>query len=132
MDLVRTVLLYMMMLVNTATGASPSVTPIPASALPTPTPYVTQAPTSIPTAPPTAAPRPTRYNTLYVGDKGSAVRALQNRHQSALLVLVLCYELIKLRKLRPFVIHDGFNTSFYLHERGSQGFNILYHAQKYL
>ena len=77
MDLVRTVLLYMMMLVNTATGASPSVTPMPASALPTPTPYVTQAPTAVPTVAPTA--RATRYNTLYVGDKGTSVRALQNR-----------------------------------------------------
>ena len=79
MDLVKTVLLYMMMLVGTATGASPEVTPIPANALPTPTPYVTQAPTAIPTARPTATPQPTRYSTLYVGDKGSAVRALQNR-----------------------------------------------------
>ena len=79
MDLVRTIMLYMMMLVGTATGVSPSVTPIPANALPTPTPYVTQAPTAVPTARPTASPRPTRYTTLYVGDKGNAVRALQNR-----------------------------------------------------
>ena len=47
MDLVRTVLLYMMMLVGTATGVSPEVTPMPANALPTPTPYVTQAPTAV-------------------------------------------------------------------------------------
>ncbi len=81
MDLVKTVLLYMMMLVGTATGVSPNVTPMPANALPTPTPYVTQAPTAVPTARPTAAPRATRYTTLYVGDKGNAVRALQNRLQ---------------------------------------------------
>ncbi len=78
MDLVRTVLLYMMMLVNTATSVSPAITPMPASALPTPTPYVTQAPTAVPTARP-ATPRATKYTTLYVGDKGNAVRALQNR-----------------------------------------------------
>ena len=76
MDLVRTVLLYMMMLVGTATGVSPEVTPMPANALPTPTPYVTQAPTAVPATP---SPRPTRYTTLYLNDKGNAVRALQNR-----------------------------------------------------
>ena len=79
MDLVRTVLLYMMMLVGSATGTSPDVTPMPANALPTPTPYVMQAPTAVPTARPTATPQPTRYSTLYVGDKGSAVRRLQDR-----------------------------------------------------
>ncbi len=79
MDLVRTIMLYMMMLVGTSTSVSPEVTPLPASALPTPTPYVTQAPTSVPTARPTASPRPTRYSTLYVGDKGTAVRSLQTR-----------------------------------------------------
>ena len=78
MDLVKTLLLYMMMLVNTATGVSPDVTPMPASALPTPTPYVTQAPVT-PGPVFTATPRPTRYTTLYVGDKGNNVRALQNR-----------------------------------------------------
>ena len=79
MDLVRTVLLYMMMLVGTATGASPEITPMPAGALPTPTAYVTPAPTARPTNAPTPSPRPTTYKTLYVGDKGSAVRALQTR-----------------------------------------------------
>ena len=78
MDLVRTVILYMMMLVGTATNVSPSVTPMPASALPTPTPLV-ELITPAPTTPPTARPQATRYTTLYVGDKGTAVRNLQNR-----------------------------------------------------
>ena len=36
MDLVRTVLLYLMMVVSSATGVSPDVTPIPASQIATP------------------------------------------------------------------------------------------------
>lgn len=76
MDLVRTVLLYMMMLVGTATGVAPDVTPMPAAALPTPTPIVTRAPA---TATPVRTPTPGNYRTLAVGDKGSNVRNLQNR-----------------------------------------------------
>ena len=76
MDFVKTILLYMMMLVGSATGTSPEVTPMPISYLPTPEPIVTAAPTIVPTATPRAA---RRYTTLYVGDTGSDVRRLQNR-----------------------------------------------------
>ncbi|MBQ8080344.1 MAG: peptidoglycan-binding protein [Clostridia bacterium] len=79
MDLVRTMLLYLMMVVGTATGASPEVTPIPVNMIPTATPYVTPSPTPVPTARPTATPRPATYTTLYVGDRGTNVRNLQTR-----------------------------------------------------
>ena len=78
MDLVKTLLVYMMVLVGSATEASPAVTPIPADAVITPTPYVTSTPYVSPS--PTASPTPnTSYVTMYVGDKGSNVRRLQSR-----------------------------------------------------
>ena len=82
MDLIKTLLVYMMVMVSGAVEAAPAVTPPPA-ALPTATPAlitpapVTLAPTLIPTLAPTATP--TRYTTLYVGDRGEAVRKLQRR-----------------------------------------------------
>jgi peptidoglycan hydrolase-like protein with peptidoglycan-binding domain len=80
MDLVKTLLVYMMVLVGSATQASPAVTPIPPDAVITPTPYVTATPA--PTASPSPTPAPTvnnKYTTLYVGDKGGNVRKLQTR-----------------------------------------------------
>ena len=82
MDLIKTLLVYMMVMVSGAVEAAPAVTPPPA-ALPTATPApitpapVTLAPTLIPTLAPTATPN--RYTTLYVGDRGEAVRKLQRR-----------------------------------------------------
>jgi peptidoglycan hydrolase-like protein with peptidoglycan-binding domain len=101
MDLIKTLLVYMMLLVGSATQAAPAVTP-PASqpaatdfsfvtmvpiavptAVPTlaPTMVPTMVPTRVPTAVPTLAPTatPTAYTTLYVGDRGEAVRKLQLR-----------------------------------------------------
>ena len=85
MDLVKTLLVYMVMLVSAATDASPDVTPIPPNMIVTPTPYVTMAPTPAPTASasatpsPSPTPKPTSYATLFVGQKGTNVRKLQER-----------------------------------------------------
>ena len=93
MDFIRTILLYLMMLLEAAGNASPALTPPPASpqttaAFATVAPAVppTAAPTAVvptprPTAIPTAVPTatPTAYTTLYVGDRGEEVRKLQRR-----------------------------------------------------
>ena len=81
MDLVRTVLLYLMMVVSSATGVSPDVTPIPASQIATPAPYVTATPDpeSLRTLAPTAAPTQARYVVLMLNDEGTNVRRLQAR-----------------------------------------------------
>ena len=81
MDLVKTILLYLTMVVSAATGVSPDVTPIPASQVATPAPYVTVTPDpqSLITPAPTAAPTQARYITLIMGDRGTNVRRLQRR-----------------------------------------------------
>ncbi len=78
MDLVKTLLVYMMVLVGSATEASPAVTPIPADAVVTPAPYVTATPYVSPSPAPSPTPNAS-YITMYVGDKGSNVRRLQSR-----------------------------------------------------
>lgn len=77
MDLIKTLLVYMMMVVSASTDAAPAVTPPPDAFQPTATPYVTMAPTAVPTPVPTATPVP--YTTLYVNDRGEAVKKLQRR-----------------------------------------------------
>ena len=63
MDLVKTILLYLTMVISAATGVSPEMTPIPASQVATPAPYVTATPdpqsliTPAPTAAPTHVPK---------------------------------------------------------------------------
>lgn len=81
MDLVKTILLYLTMVISAATGVSPEVTPIPASQVATPAPYVTATPDpqSLITPAPTAAPTQARYITLILNDEGSNVRRLQRR-----------------------------------------------------
>ena len=84
MDLVKTLLIYMMLAVGAAADAAPAITPPPAAA-PTATPQgiiwhtavPSQAPTAAPTATPTATPA--AYTTLYVGDRGEDVKKLQRR-----------------------------------------------------
>ena len=78
MDLVKTLLLYMAMVVSSSTFASPEVTPLPVSAIPTPTPYVSKAPLPIETMPLVITPSK-NYPILRKGDKGNNVRALQTR-----------------------------------------------------
>ena len=86
MDLLKTILVYMSMVVAASVQNAPDPGAIPAYDEPTPTPYVQAAPTATPTA--TATPRPTpvptiditpnpEYSTLQVGDKGDEVRRLQ-------------------------------------------------------
>lgn len=86
MDLLKTILVYMSMVVAASVQNAPDPGAIPAYNEPTPTPYVQAAPTATPTA--TATPRPTpvptiditpnpEYSTLQVGDKGDEVRRLQ-------------------------------------------------------
>lgn len=72
MDLIKTLLVYMTVLVSGVVEVSPAVVPTPTT-VPTVAPYVTMAP--LPTATPTAA----NYTTLYVGDRGESVRKLQQR-----------------------------------------------------
>ncbi len=89
MDLMKTLLVYMMLVVGAATEAAPAVTPPPAQPAPTAYSYVTAVPTRVPTAVPTRVPTPvptrvptatpTVYTTLYVGDRGEDVRKLQRR-----------------------------------------------------
>lgn len=96
MDLIKTLMVYMMLLVGSATDASPAVTPPPGSQpvstaaayytlAPSytiaPTARPTQVPTRVPTAVPTLAPTatPVAYTTLYVGDRGEEVKKLQRR-----------------------------------------------------
>ena len=86
MDLLKTILVYMSMVVAASVQNAPDPGAMPAYDEPTPTPYVQAAPTAIPTA--TATPRPTpvptiditpnpEYGTLQVGDRGDEVRRLQ-------------------------------------------------------
>lgn len=86
MDLLKTILVYMSMVVVASVQNAPDPGSVPAYDEPTPTPYVQAAPT--PTSTPTATPKPTpvptiditpnpEYGTLQVGDKGDAVRRLQ-------------------------------------------------------
>lgn len=86
MDLLKTILVYMSMVVVASVQNAPDPGSVPAYDEPTPTPYVQAAPTATPTA--TATPRPTpvptiditpnpEYGTLQVGDKGDEVRRLQ-------------------------------------------------------
>ncbi len=81
MDLLRTLLVYMILTLSAATDAAPAVTPIPPDALATPTATVqlqTQTPT--PSMVPTVSPSPTpAFTTLYVGDRGEDVRKMQVR-----------------------------------------------------
>ena len=79
MDLIKTLLVYMMMVVSAATEASPALTPPPAASLPSATPYVSQAPTASPSPSPSPSPTPIQYTTLYVGDRGDEVKKLQRR-----------------------------------------------------
>ena len=86
MDLLKTILVYMSMVVAASVQNAPDPGAMPAYDEPTPTPYVQAAPTATPTA--TATPRPTpvptiditpnpEYGTLQVGDRGDEVRRLQ-------------------------------------------------------
>ena len=91
MDLMKTLLIYMALVVSSATEASPDVTPFTPASLPSPTAYVTAVPTLVPTAVPTLvptavptlvptpSPTPAVYTTLYTGDRGDAVLRLQQR-----------------------------------------------------
>ena len=75
MDLLKTLLIYMTLVLSSGTGVDPAVTPLTPDTLPTPTPYVTMAPTAVPTA----APTQEVYTTLTMGDRGEDVRRLQMR-----------------------------------------------------
>ena len=86
MDLLRTLLAYMSVLLSSSVMMSPALTPPPRdiAGTPTATPYVqTVAPTFIPiptiTLAPTATPQAS--TTLYVGDRGENVRKMQLRLQ---------------------------------------------------
>lgn len=82
MDILKTLLVYMVMVANGAVAAS-GATPIPYEALNTPTPYVTPTPTPAPTQEPTLAPAvATATPRLYLltkGSTGTSVRNLQAR-----------------------------------------------------
>ena len=83
MDLLKLILTYMVVLTGTAVQAV-DATPLPYEALhtPSPTPYVTQAPspTAVPTATPEPTPTPTpRIYVLNSGSRGTSVRNLQAR-----------------------------------------------------
>ena len=86
MDLLKTILVYMSMVVAASVQNAPDPGAMPAYDEPTPTPYVQAAPTATPT--PTDTPKPTpvptiditpnpEYSTLQVGDRGDEVRRLQ-------------------------------------------------------
>ena len=84
MDLIKTLLVYMIMVVSGAVQSAPAITPPTPGINPSATPYtvtlrpaVTATPTALPTA--TPSPTPTRYTSLYVGDRGDAVTRLQRR-----------------------------------------------------
>lgn len=82
MDILKTLLVYMVMVTSTAVTAT-GATPIPYEALHTPTPYMTATPTLAPTATPTATPvAATATPRLYLlvnGSTGASVRNLQQR-----------------------------------------------------
>ena len=71
MDLLKTLLVYMMIVLSSATEANPGVTAPPATPTPEPTPYVSPAPTLTPTQ------MPVSYSTLSKGSMGDDVRMLQ-------------------------------------------------------
>lgn len=90
MDLLKTILVYMSMVVAASVQNAPAPGAMPAYDEPTPTPYVQAAPTATPTPTPTPTdtPKPTpvptiditpnpEYSTLQVGDRGDEVRRLQ-------------------------------------------------------
>lgn len=84
MDLVKTLLVYMTVLVTSSTMLSPALTPMPADyATPTPTlsaVVTTPPPPQVATQPPAATASPTpAMTTVYVGDRGENVRKLQTR-----------------------------------------------------
>ncbi|MGI6690202.1 MAG: peptidoglycan-binding protein [Christensenellales bacterium] len=82
MDLLKTLLVYMAVLVSSSATATPAFTPAPPGAY---TPAPTIAPTAITTyvpatiTPQTATPTATSFTTLYVGDRGDNVRTMQLR-----------------------------------------------------
>jgi len=83
MDLLKTFLVYMAVLVTSSVQMSPAFTPVPPGAS-TPVPTATVAP-AITLPPATQAPATqtpsasTSYTTLYVGDRGDNVRVMQLR-----------------------------------------------------
>ncbi len=95
MDLIKTLMVYMMLVVSGATEASPALTPIPPQSLPSETPALVE--TALPTAEaiitPSIAPTatvtpfftlsptatPVAYTTLQIGDRGEDVKKLQRR-----------------------------------------------------
>ena len=83
MDLVKTLLVYMTVLVTSSTMLSPALTPMPADYA-TPSPTMTAAPVTLPPAQPATQPPATvtatpAVTTVYVGDRGENVRKLQTR-----------------------------------------------------
>ena len=82
MDILKTLIVYMVMVANGAVVAS-GATPIPYETLHTPTPYMTATPTPAPTPDPTLAPAvATATPRLYLltkGSTGTSVRNLQAR-----------------------------------------------------
>lgn len=82
MDLLKTLLVYMAVLVTSSVQMSPAFTPAPPG-MSTSAPTATVQPATLPpvTAPPaTATPaQSARYTTLYVGDRGENVRTMQLR-----------------------------------------------------
>ena len=74
MDLIKTMLVYMMLVVGASTQGEAVPTPVPV----TPTPAPTRAATATPRPAPTMTPA-ARYAALTVGDKGENVRKLQQK-----------------------------------------------------
>lgn len=83
MDLLKTLLVYMAVLVTSSVQMSPAFTPVPpgaATVAPTATVApVTLAPVTLTPATDTPAPAAAQYTTLYVGDRGDNVRTMQLR-----------------------------------------------------
>ena len=79
MDILKTLIVYMVMVANGAVVAS-GATPIPYETLHTPTPYMTATPTPAPTLAPTLAPAAATPTPLLTkGSTGTSVRNLQAR-----------------------------------------------------
>lgn len=78
MDILKTLIVYMVMVANGAVVAS-GATPIPYETLHTPTPYMTATPTPAPTLAPAAATPTPRLYLLTKGSTGTSVRNLQAR-----------------------------------------------------
>lgn len=74
MDLIKTMLVYMMLVVGASTQGAAVPTPVPV----TPTPAPTRAATATPRPAPTMTPA-ARYAALTVGDKGENVRKMQQK-----------------------------------------------------